>query len=112
MQRQYPYYVRQHRTFRRYPIYGYRPPYQMPPQYPYGFSQQMPPIPQFPNQYPAPNKMPFNFQGNQAPSIMNQFKKNDGSWDFDKMFNTAGQFMSAMNQVNGVVKGFSGIFKV
>ncbi|QJX62722.1 hypothetical protein HLK66_14400 [Niallia circulans] len=45
-------------------------------------------------------------------SIMNSFKSQDGSLDFNKMMDTAGMMMNAMNQVTGLVKGVGGIFKV
>ncbi|WP_430755266.1 YppG family protein [Niallia circulans] len=43
---------------------------------------------------------------------MNSFKSQDGSLDFNKMMDTAGMMMNAMNQVTGLVKGVGGIFKV
>jgi hypothetical protein len=45
-------------------------------------------------------------------TIMNSFKSQDGSLDFNKMMNTAGQMMSAMNQVSSMFKGLGGMFKV
>jgi hypothetical protein len=45
-------------------------------------------------------------------TIMNSFKSQDGSLDFNKMVNTAGQMMSAVNQVSSMVKGLGGMFKV
>ncbi|WP_052302404.1 YppG family protein [Bacillus sp. SG-1] len=45
-------------------------------------------------------------------TIMNSFKSQDGSLDFNKMVNTAGQMMNAMNQVSSMVKGLGGMFKV
>lgn len=45
-------------------------------------------------------------------SVMNSFKGQDGSIDFNKMVNTAGNMMNAVTQVSSVVKGFSSIFKV
>ncbi len=44
-------------------------------------------------------------------SIMNSFKSQDGSFDFNKMMDTAGQMMGAVNQVSSMVKGLGGIFK-
>lgn len=44
-------------------------------------------------------------------SIMNSFKSQDGSIDFNKMVNTAGQMMNAVNQVSTMVKGLGGLFK-
>jgi hypothetical protein len=68
------------------------------------------------NGYPMMN--PYPKQGNipKQPggmnSIMNSFKSQDGSVDFNKMMNTAGQMMNAVNQVSSLVKGFGGFFKV
>ncbi|MGM0845470.1 MAG: YppG family protein [Bacillota bacterium] len=45
-------------------------------------------------------------------TIINSFKSQDGSLDFNKMVNTAGQMMNAMSQVGSMVKGLGGIFKV
>lgn len=45
-------------------------------------------------------------------SVMNQFKSDNGSIDFNKMVGTTSQLASAINQVSGFVKGVSGIFKV
>jgi YppG-like protein len=45
-------------------------------------------------------------------SIMNSFKSQDGSFDFNKAMNTAGQMMGAVNQVSSLVKGLGGIFKI
>nr|WP_267930420.1 YppG family protein [Cytobacillus spongiae] len=44
-------------------------------------------------------------------SIMNSFKGQDGSLDFNKMVDTAGQMMNAVNQVSSMVKGIGGFFK-
>jgi hypothetical protein len=78
----------------------------------------------YPNQYPQMNNMP-NLNMNPYPkqnmipkhqggmqSFMNSFKSQDGSVDFSKMMNTAGQMMTAVNQVSSLVKGLGGIFKV
>ena len=64
----------------------------------------------FMNPYPKQSFMPKK-QGNMK-SFMNSFKSQDGSIDFNKMMDTAGMMMSAMNQVTGLVKGVGGIFKV
>lgn len=45
-------------------------------------------------------------------SVMDQFKSDNGSIDFNKMVGTTSQLASAINQVSGFVKGVSGIFKV
>ncbi|WP_262380822.1 YppG family protein [Bacillus infantis] len=64
----------------------------------------------FMNPYPKQSFMAKQPSGVQ--SIMNSFKGQDGSLDFNKMMNTAGQMMSAVNQVSSMVKGLGGIFKV
>jgi hypothetical protein len=68
---------------------------------------------QYPNQnmnpYPKQNLMPKHNGGMQ--SFMNSFKSQDGSVDYNKMMNTAGQMMSAVNQVSSIVKGLGGFFK-
>lgn len=69
--------------------------------------------------YTNPYMHPYPKQGmggNRPPSginsFMNSFKQQDGSLDFNKMIDTAGQMMNAVNQVSGLVKGLGGIFKV
>ncbi|MGR3764789.1 YppG family protein [Rossellomorea sp. NS-SX7] len=44
-------------------------------------------------------------------TIMNSFKSQDGSFDFNKVMNTAGQMMGTVNQVSSLVKGLGGMFK-
>ena len=65
----------------------------------------------YPNPYPKQSFMqkpqPSGFQ-----SIMNQFKTQDGSVDITKMMNTAGQMVGTVSQVQNMVKGLGGIFKV
>ncbi|MDQ0197552.1 YppG family protein [Neobacillus ginsengisoli] len=61
------------------------------------------------NPYPKQNAIPKQAGGMQ--SFMNSFKSQDGSVDFNKMMNTAGQMMNAVNQVSSLVKGFGGMFK-
>ncbi len=61
------------------------------------------------NPYPKQSFIPKQPSG--MKSIMNSFKSQDGSVDFNKMVNTAGQMMNAMTQVSSLVKGFSGLFK-
>lgn len=45
-------------------------------------------------------------------SILNSFKTQDGNLDVNKMIDTAGQMVNAVSQVQGMVKGLGGIFKV
>jgi hypothetical protein len=103
---------------------GYYPPSapasqnQYPPQY-YGnqgyVQPYSPPAPipsqqaAFHNPYPIPR--PNQPQPTQFQSIMSQFKKTNGPFDFNKMMDTTGQVMSAMNQVGSLLKGFTSFFK-
>ncbi|MFE8702192.1 YppG family protein [Cytobacillus sp. FJAT-54145] len=70
------------------------------------YENQMP----YMNPYPKASFIPRPPSGIQ--SIMNSFKGQDGSLDFNKMMDTAGAMMNAVNQVSGMVKGLGGIFKV
>lgn len=62
------------------------------------------------NPYPQYGFMPKQPSGMQ--SIMNSFKSQDGNLDINKMVDTAGQMMNAVNQVSSLVKGLGGMFKV
>ena len=69
------------------------------------------------NGYPVMNPYPkqqsiLPKQTGGMQSFMNSFKSQDGSVDFNKMMNTAGQMMNAVNQVTSLVKGFGGMFKL
>jgi hypothetical protein len=57
---------------------------------------------------PAPNlkQQPSGFQ-----TVISQFKKSDGQLDYSKMMDTAGQMMSAVNQMGGLFKGVTSMFK-
>lgn len=66
----------------------------------------------FPYMHPYPKPGMSNRPPAGVNSIMNSFKKQDGNLDFNKMIDTAGQMMNAVNQVSGLVKGLGGIFKV
>ncbi|WP_246234515.1 YppG family protein [Bacillus aquiflavi] len=61
------------------------------------------------NPYPQHNMIQKQPGG--LNSIVNSFKSQDGTIDFNKMMNTAGSMMNAVNQVSSLVKGFSSIFK-
>lgn len=62
------------------------------------------------NPYPKQSFIPKQPSGVQ--SLLNSFKGQDGSVDINKMMNTAGQMMNAVNQVSSLVKGLGGIIKV
>ncbi|WML53855.1 YppG family protein [Neobacillus sp. PS3-12] len=76
----------------------------------YPYQTTHPPINGFVNPYPKHNIMPKQPGG--MNSLMNSFKSQDGSVDFNKMMNTAGQMMNAVTQVTSLVKGLGGMFKV
>ncbi|MEH7236541.1 YppG family protein [Bacillus sp. JJ1562] len=67
--------------------------------------------------YQTPNQTPYPIglgqtQQKGGASILNQFKKKDGTYDINKMMDTAGQMVGAVNQVNSIVKGLTKTFKV
>jgi hypothetical protein len=68
-----------------------------------------------PNSYPYMNPYPKGSFMTKPPSgmknVLNSFKSQDGSFDINKMVDTAGQMMNAVSQVSSVVKGFGGMFK-
>ena len=70
-------------------------------------TQQKPYANPYPKQSFMQKPQPSGFQ-----SIMNQFKTQDGSVDITKMMNTAGQMVGTVTQVQNMVKGLGGIFKV
>ena len=61
--------------------------------------------------YPKQSFMQKN-QGGNISSVLNQFKTQEGSIDFNKMIDTAGMMLNSMNQVSNLVKGVGSIFKV
>ncbi|MEB6547723.1 YppG family protein [Heyndrickxia sporothermodurans] len=65
----------------------------------------------FLNPYPPQAGTAVKPQQGGVNSLMNSFKSQDGSLDFNKMVNTAGQMMNAVNQVSTMVKGLGGLFK-
>lgn len=94
--------------------YGYQenvPPFQPPEaiNQPQMQPSGMMPMQQPMNPYPLPR--PQKQQSSQFKSVLSQFKKTNGQFDFNKMFDTAGQMMSTMNQVGSLAKGFTSIFK-
>ncbi|OLP65030.1 hypothetical protein BACPU_19860 [Bacillus pumilus] len=96
------------------PLFGYQEGYQSIQQpelvnQPQVQQAGMMPMQQPMNPYPLPR--PQKQQPSQFKSVLSQFKKTNGQYDFNKMFDTAGQMMSAMNQVGSLAKGFTSIFK-
>ncbi|WP_257391419.1 YppG family protein [Cytobacillus gottheilii] len=67
---------------------------------------------QNPYQNPYPKQSFIQKKPSGVQSIMNSFKGQDGSLDFNKMMDTAGQMMNAVSQVSNMVKGVGGMFKV
>lgn len=78
----------------------------------YTHQQAQQPLNPYPNMNPYPKQSFVAKQPSGVQSIMNSFKGQDGSLDFNKMMDTAGQMMNAVNQVSSMVKGVGGIFKV
>ncbi|MGX9289938.1 YppG family protein [Bacillus sp. A015] len=96
------------------PPFGYQenfPPFQQPEAINQPQMQQsgMMPMQQPVNPYPLPK--PQKQQSSQFKSVLSQFKKTNGEYDFNKLFDTAGQMMSTMNQMGSLAKGFTSIFK-
>ncbi|AOZ90283.1 spore coat protein [Bacillus xiamenensis] len=96
------------------PPFGYQENFQpfqqtevmnQPQMQPSGMMPMQPPM----NPYPLPR--PQKQQSSQFKNVLSQFKKTNGQYDFNKMFDTAGQMMSTMNQVGSLAKGFTSIFK-
>lgn len=67
--------------------------------------------PQLPIMTPYPKPMPIIIPNGGNSPFMTSFKKEDGQLDFNKMMDTAGQVVSAMNQMSSLLKGVSQIFK-
>ncbi|MCH1624702.1 YppG family protein [Fredinandcohnia quinoae] len=63
----------------------------------------------YPTPYPIGNMNQQQTAGVQ--SFLSQFKKKDGTYDVNKLMDTAGQMMGAVNQVSSIVKGLSQTFK-
>lgn len=75
-------------------------------------TKQQQPVPTYPYMNPYPKQSFIPKQPSGVKTIMNSFKAQDGSLDLNKMVDTAGQMMNAVNQVSSMVKGLGGIFKV
>ncbi|MDQ0228799.1 YppG family protein [Metabacillus malikii] len=60
---------------------------------------------------PYPKPAPFIKPASPVQSLLSQFKKSDGQVDFNKMIDTAGQMMNAVNQMGGLFKGVTSLFK-
>ncbi|MDF0726273.1 YppG family protein [Cytobacillus sp. S13-E01] len=83
----------------------YPTPYSSPYPTPYSAS--------YPTPYPTQQQQPFPQQSpSGVQSIMGQFKNKDGTYNVDKMMNTAGQMMGAVNQIGSMVSGLSKTFKI
>jgi hypothetical protein len=80
------------------------------------FENPLQPIPKRPPYSQSFNPYPKQqFMQKQQPSglysVLNQFKTQDGSFDINKMMNTAGQVMNTVSQVSAMAKGIGGFFK-
>lgn len=70
-----------------------------PPNDPYGYRPQVPP--------PPPFQAPFAYGQQQQPNrqhLLNQLRKPDGTWDYEKIINHGGQIVSIVNQARPLVK--------
>jgi len=65
----------------------------------------------YPTPYPIGATAPSQQQHQGIQSLLSQFKNEDGTVDINKMMDTAGQMMGAVNQISGLVKGISNVFK-
>lgn len=65
------------------------------------------------NPYPLPvnTPLPPKPTNGHLGTILNSFKSQSGSFDFNKMVDTAGQMVNALTQVSNMAKGLSGLFK-
>ncbi|RAK22104.1 YppG-like protein [Anoxybacillus vitaminiphilus] len=99
----FPYYVshpwHMQQAFPYYQGHAYHPMWQQPSFSPYS------------TPYPKPHS-PIKPQAPGWQSIMSQFKTKDGTFDINKMMNTMGQMVNAVNQVGSMVKGLSQTFKI
>ncbi|MBU8879056.1 hypothetical protein BGM26_08675 [Bacillus sp. FJAT-29790] len=84
----------------------------VPEEAPYSPNSQSQPYATNPYMNPYPKQSFIPKQPSGVQSIMNSFKSQDGSFDMNKMMNTAGSMMNAVTQVSSMVKGLGGMFKV
>ncbi len=72
----------------------------------HSYGHHLPPNPQAPvkNFGPPFQKAPSNY-------LLQSFKGENGSMDYQKMMNTAGQFMGTMSQIQSMFKGLGSVFK-
>ncbi|MEK3886065.1 YppG family protein [Bacillus sp. FSL K6-3431] len=56
-------------------------------------------------------KFPGSQTGGHFNSILNSFKSQNGTLDVNKMVNTTGQLVNALNQVSTMAKGIGAFFK-
>jgi len=66
----------------------------------------------YPYMHPYPKASFLMKQPQGMKSMLNSFKSQDGTFDMNKMVDTAGVMMNAVSQVSNVVKGLSGMIKV
>lgn len=65
-----------------------------PPHDPFGFRPPSPPPPYHYGPPPQQNR----------PTFVNQLKKADGTWDYEKIINHGGQIVSIVNQARPLMK--------
>lgn len=93
----YPYYS-QTTSFPTQPVV---PPV-VPPMSPFTPPPASPFVPPMPPFVPAPK----------PPSLLEQFKTKEGTYDITKMMNTVGQAVQVMTQMSGLVKALTQTFKL
>lgn len=67
--------------------------------------------PQYPTPYPISPLNKFQQQKAGVPSVLAQYKNEDGTYNINKMMDTAGQMVGTVNQITSIVKGLSKTFK-
>lgn len=87
------------------------------PYYSQSTSFPVPPVVPPMSPFATPPASPFvppmsPFAPAKPPSLLEQFKTKEGTYDITKMMNTMGQAVQVMNQMSGLVKGLTQTFKM
>ncbi|AXM90112.1 spore coat-like protein [Anoxybacillus ayderensis] len=89
----------------------YHPYYSQPASFP--VPPVVPPMSPFATPPASPFAPPMSpFAPAKPPSLLEQFKTKEGTYDITKMMNTMGQAVQVMNQMSGLVKGLTQTFKM
>ncbi|OCA90891.1 hypothetical protein A8F94_03210 [Bacillus sp. FJAT-27225] len=78
----------------------------------YGQSQQFQPMNMAPQFNPYPKGQFMQKPPGAMQSILGSFKSQDGTYDINKMVNTAGQMVNTVSQASALIKGLGGVLKV